>query len=159
MGIGLASLLVATWFAQTLRLSPHLQLIPKLSVLVSGDALGAVLLVVVAGVLFALLSAKLIRGQFAVPRALTITLSAISAILFIGLAQQWLEVGDQAYRIEWATTLTSITVELAALGLVWWAWFIAKRNPTAISRTCLNWLLSFYVVNVWCGGAVWLIGP
>jgi hypothetical protein len=157
--VGFAAILLATWAAQTFRLPHQFTLIPKLAAILPTDARTTVWLVTSAGILFAFMSQKLVRGRFEVTGSMTIALTVLCAFLVIGLVQQWLGVRDQAYRIAWSTTLTSIGVELAVLGFVWSAWFIALRKPGLMSRACLNWLVSFYVVNVWCGGGVWLIGP
>ena len=99
------------------------------------------------------------QGRFKVSRAMTVSLIIISASRFLSLGRQCLGIGDQSYPIAWLTTGLTITFELAILSLVWWVWLNAWRKPSVVSRSCLNWLLSLYVVNVWDGGGVWTMGP
>ena len=114
---------------------------------------------VLAATIFILLSIRVIRGRVTVTRTLTLSICLVSALFLLHLYGQAGVAAEERYRIIWPATVLSMAIDIIFLAFVWWAWVNAKRRPGTLARMSLNWLVSFYVVNVWCGGGVWLVGP
>ena len=155
----LLALLLASWFLQSRAISWHLRLFPKTTMLLPMSVNLAMWLPILTGIMFILLSRRVLHGKFDVTRKVNILLVVLALFLGLSLVQQLVGIRADAYRILWGTTLLSVLTEWAVIAAVLLAYLGARRKPSLASRSCLNWLLSFYVVNVWCGSGISLIGP
>jgi uncharacterized membrane protein len=158
-GAALVLLLPASWWLQSGANSWHLMLFPKITMLLPVTANLAVWLPTLTGVAFILLSWRVLLGRFNVTRGTNILLVILAVPLGVDFLEQLIGIRSQAYRISWPTTLISVVAELLVIAAVVLAYLRARRSPTLVSRSCLNWLLSLYVVNVWAGSGITLIGP
>lgn len=151
--------LLASWCLQSRPISLHLILFPKTAMFLPGDISQPMWLPALTGIVFILLSRRVLRGAFNVTRTINILLIVLALLLGIGFLGQLIGIRREAYRIYWPATITSIVAEVVVITALLSAYLGTRRNPSLASRTWLNGLLSVYVVNVWCGSHISLIGP
>ena len=156
-GFALVALLAATWAIHGAQFPALFTLVPKATMVIPSEHELAWFEFLVA-LVFILLSVNPLRGRVTVSHSLTTLLTLVSGLYLLHLYGQVGGASHESYLIIWPVTLLSMAFDVVVLALVWWAWSNARRRPSPRARTCLNWLVSFYLVNVWCGGVVWFNG-
>jgi hypothetical protein len=97
---------------------------------------------------FVVTSLGLLASRKELPRSNTVFALLLTILLPLKFVDQLLGAG-KAGLVLWEATLLGTGYELCAIGLVWLAWFIARRSPSLLHRALFSSILSLYFVNMW----------